>query len=258
MPMCRSCCADWRIDEAKGGFLPFFTSDGAGKAGTFGTIRSTNGEVNPEIVLPAEGDCRLRLLNLDNTRVMEVGVQGAEAAILAMDGIALPPVPLKSWRFGPAMRLDIAVRAPADGQTVSLVDYFAAEPVPLARLTGKGEARRRKAFDPAPLRAGRIAPPDLDNAERMTFAFSATASGNAAAEAASQGLLLGSLCSAAGTFWAINKKVWPAGDHSRVPAPLAILERGKTYAWELQNLTPHQHPIHLAWAQFEGPEIEQT
>jgi FtsP/CotA-like multicopper oxidase with cupredoxin domain len=176
---------------------------------------------------------------------MEVGVQGAEAAILAMDGIALPPVPLKSWRFGPAMRLDIAVRAPPDGQTVSLVDYFAAEPVPLARLTGKGEARRRKAFDPAPLRAGRIAPPDLDNAERITFAFSATASGDSAVEAASQGLLLGSLCSAAGTFWAINKKVWPAGDHSRVPAPLAILERGKTYAWELQNLTPHQHPIHL-------------
>jgi FtsP/CotA-like multicopper oxidase with cupredoxin domain len=242
---------DWRIDDAKDGFLPFFTPDGAGKSGTFGTIRSANGEVNPEIVLPAEGDCRLRLLNLDNTRVMEVGIEGAEAAIVAIDGIALPPVPLKSWRFGPAMRLDIVVRAPADGQTARLVDYFAAEPVPLARLTGKGDAKRTNAFDPAPLRAGRIAEPDLDNAERMTFAFSATASGDAAAEAASQGLLLGSLCSAAGTFWAINKKVWPAGDHSRVPAPLAVLERGKSYVWELQNLTPHQHPIHIHGHSFK-------
>ena len=59
------------------------------------------------------------------------------------------------------MRLDIVVRAPADGQTVRLVDYFAAEPVPLARLTGKGQARRTNAFDPAPLRAGRIPEPAL-------------------------------------------------------------------------------------------------
>ena len=54
---------DWRIDEAGDGFLPFFTPDGAGKGGTFGTVRSANGAVNPEIVLPASGDCRLRLLN---------------------------------------------------------------------------------------------------------------------------------------------------------------------------------------------------
>ena len=91
---------------------------------------------------------------------MEVGIEGAEAAIIAIDGIALPPVPLKSWRLGPAMRLDIVVRAPADGETVRLVDYFAPEPVPLARLTGKGEPRRaerirsgaasRRAASPSP------------------------------------------------------------------------------------------------------------
>ena len=135
---------DWRIDDAGDGFLPFFTPDGAGKGGTFGTVRSANGEINPEIVLPASGDCRLRLLNLDNTRVMEVGVEGAEAAIVAIDGIALPPLPLKSWRFGPAMRLDIVVRAPADGETVRLVDYFrrrarAARP---ADRQGRGAAER--------------------------------------------------------------------------------------------------------------------
>ncbi len=82
---------DWRVDKESGSFLPFFTAEGAGKAGTFGTVRSTNGEDNPEIVLPAGGDCRLRLFNLDNTRIMEIGVEDAEAAIVAVDGIALPP-----------------------------------------------------------------------------------------------------------------------------------------------------------------------
>lgn len=242
---------DWRIDDAGEDFLPFFTSDGAGKAGTFGTVRSANGENNPEILLPASGDCRLRLLNLDNTRVMEVGVQGAEAAIVAVDGIALPPVPLKSWRLGPAMRLDIVVRAPGNGETARLVDYFAAEPVPLARLTGRGDARRTGDFQPAPLRAGRIPEPDVYDAERLNFTFSATAAADAAVAAEAEGLLLGTLCSAAGTFWAINKKVWPAGDHSRVPAPLAVLQRGRSYQIQLQNVTPHQHPIHLHGHSFK-------
>ena len=134
-------------------------------------------------MLPAGGDCRLRLLNLDNTRIMEIGVEDAEAAIVAIDGIALPPVPLKAWRLGPAMRLDIVIRAPADGKTARLVDYFAPEPVPLARLTGRGALRRQTSFDPAPLHAGRMPEPDLQNAERLPFVFSATATADAVAEA---------------------------------------------------------------------------
>ena len=149
------------------------------------------------------------------------------------------------------MRLDIVVRAPGDGGTARLVDYFAAEPVELARLKGKGESRRIGHFDPAPLRAGRIPAPDLDTAERRVFEFSATAAQDAATEAEAQGLFLGSICSSVGTFWAINKKVWPASAHSRVPPPLAILERGRSYVFELRNLTPHQHPIHLHGYSFK-------
>ena len=242
---------DWRTNDAGDSFLPFLTPEGAGKAGSFGTIRSTNGQINPEIELPAGGDCRLRLYNLDNTRVMEIGIEDAEAAIVAIDGIALVPFPLKSWRLGPAMRADVVLRAPADGKTVRLVDYFAPEPVPLVRLTGRGEDTRTIPFDPAPLRAGRIAAPDLQNAERMTLAFSATATAEAIAEAESQGFLLDSLCAASGAFWAINKQVWPVGDHSRIPPPLATLRLGQTYRFELQNLTPHQHPIHIHGHSFK-------
>jgi FtsP/CotA-like multicopper oxidase with cupredoxin domain len=243
---------DWRIDEGGGeGFLPFFTPEGAGKAGSFGTIRSVNSATDPEIALPAGGDCRLRIMNLDATRVMEIGIEDAEAAIVALDGIALSPVPLKSWRLGPAMRLDVILRAPVEGRTAGLFDYFAPEPVSLARFVGKGAPRRNRDFDPAPLRAGRITEPDLENAERLPFVFSATATAEAIAEAKASGLFIDSLCSAAGTFWAINKRVWPAGDHSRIPPPLAVLQRGRSYIFALKNTTPHQHPIHIHGHSFK-------
>jgi FtsP/CotA-like multicopper oxidase with cupredoxin domain len=235
---------DWRIDTVEGGFAPFFTPQGAGRAGTFGTVRSCNGAIEPRIALPAAGDCRLRVYNIDPTRIMEIGIEGAEVAAVAIDGIAVPPFPLRSWRMGPAMRIDLVIRAPADGGVATLYDYFAAEPVPLARLAGTGAPRRAGPFDPAPLRAGRIAEPDLDHAETQVFAFSATAA-TAPAELAAAGIPLGSICSASATFWAINKQPWPEGGHSVVPPPLATLTRGGSYIFELRNLTPHQHPIHI-------------
>src|SRR5690606_4142229 len=105
---------DWRIGE-DGTFLPFLTQEGAGKAGTFGTIRSANGAANPQIVLPASADVRLRILNIDPTRIMEIGIEGAEAAVVAIDGLACPPFPLRSWRMGPAMRADLVIRTLRDG-----------------------------------------------------------------------------------------------------------------------------------------------
>jgi FtsP/CotA-like multicopper oxidase with cupredoxin domain len=241
---------DWRVDEATGTFLDFFTPQGAGRAGTFGTIRSANGAAAPAVELPAAGDCRLRVYNLDNTRVIQLGVMGAEAAIVAVDGVAMPPLPLRAWDLGPAMRLDIVVRAPGDGEEAQLVDYFAPEPVALARLLGRGEPHRSGSFNPAPLRAGRMAAPDLDNAERIPFKFTATATAEAIAEAEASGAFLGSLCTSFASFWAINQQVWPT-EEGGLPPPLAVLKRGKSYILELQNLTPHKHPIHLHGHSFK-------
>src|SRR5262249_20755205 len=46
---------DWAIDVDSGEFTSFFTLRGAGRAGTYGSLRSINGAVNPEIALPAAG-----------------------------------------------------------------------------------------------------------------------------------------------------------------------------------------------------------
>ena len=41
-------------------------------------------------------------------KVCDLGLQGAEARIVAIDGNALTPFALETWRLGPAMRMDLA------------------------------------------------------------------------------------------------------------------------------------------------------
>lgn len=234
---------DWRVGEE--GFLPFLTDKGAGTTGTFGTIRSTNGEISPTLAVPASADVRLRIYNVDSTRILEIGVEGAEAAVIAVDGLAVPPFPLRSWRLGPAMRIDLRVRTPAPGATATVVDYRTAEPYPLAVLAAAGEPVRTAAFDPAPLRAARLATPDLATAERMVFEFASTARASVFEAGPEAFPGIDDLCLSDRTFWSINRTTWPADGHNRLPPPLALLRRGASYRFELVNPSKQFHPIHV-------------
>jgi FtsP/CotA-like multicopper oxidase with cupredoxin domain len=238
---------DWAVGE-DGSFGPFMTEQ-AGKAGTFGSIRSCNGEIAPEFAIPPSADVRLRILNVDSTRIMQLGVEGAECAVVAIDGNAVPPFPLKSWFTAPANRLDLVIRSPATG-AAELLDYFSPEPVRLALFKSVGAPMRDGAFDPQPLRANPIPAADLNRAERQTYTFSAAATSRPVIAEPAAGepvpaVLLDDLCLAPQTFWAINKRAWPGRDHSRLPPPLATLKRGASYLFELRNDTPHVHPIHI-------------
>jgi FtsP/CotA-like multicopper oxidase with cupredoxin domain len=178
---------------------------------------------------------------------MELGIEGAEAALIAVDGNGLPPVPLRSWRAGPATRIDVALRAPAEpGAVVRLLDYFAPEPVELARLVTRGEALRRPPFAPEPLLANALAEPELERAERLRLTFSATAVAQEIVLPDGQTLRFADdLCLSDRTFWAINRQSWPEDGEGRMPPPLFEVARGRTQLLELVNATPHQHPIHL-------------
>lgn len=244
---------DWRIDEVTGGFLDFQTDAGAAKTGTFGTLRTTGFGAAPTVRVPAGRDIRVRILNLDVTRISQVGVTDTEAAVIAVDGNAVAPFPLLAWRMGPAMRLDVAVRAPAPGRTAQVVDYFAREPVVLMTLVGDGDASATAAdFDPAPLYAPRLPEPDLRNAETLPFVFGSTAVANTVTAPNGEVIDLGqSLCLNTATYWAINRQSWPERGHELPPPPLAELTLGRSYVFELQNVTPHMHPIHLHGHSFK-------
>jgi FtsP/CotA-like multicopper oxidase with cupredoxin domain len=243
---------DWRVDVATGEFLSFTTRRGAARAGTYGPVRSVNGVVNPEISLPARADCRLRLINVDPTRIVDVGVTGADAAIIAIDGIPVAPFQLEHWALAPAMRIDVVVRTPREGGRALLIDHRPEEPFELARLTPAGESKRSGDFVPAPLRASVVPEPVLDDAGIFELEFGSVRSADELdPEDPLFDLLLGPLCLGFDTNWTINASAWPAGDHENVPQPLAELKLGGSYRFILRNRTQLVHPIHIHGHSFK-------
>ncbi|HUL09456.1 MAG TPA: multicopper oxidase family protein [Candidatus Acidoferrum sp.] len=248
---------DWHVDE-RGNFTAFSTDEGAGRAGTMGSLHSVNGVTQPAIGLPAGGLVRLRILNLDNARIVTLAMPNQAAAVIAIDGNPVAPAAFGEWQMGPAMRLDLALRAPArEGATFALMNNFAAEPWVLATFRTIGPAKSAATADVPALQASPIPRPNLDHAETLQFTFSA-ASATAldpndlppaltdlqsaiGADVPAADLL----CRSQRIFWAINKRPWPGQAGGHVPPPLATLRRGRSYIFELINATPHTHPIHL-------------
>jgi FtsP/CotA-like multicopper oxidase with cupredoxin domain len=248
---------DWRVAK-DGSFLPFITIEGASRGGTFGTLRTVNGAVAPEIAVPAGADIRLRVMNLDSTRVSDLGTMGAQSYVIAVDGNGLAPFALDTWRLGPAMRVDLALRTPQAGGKIALIDYFAPEPVTLAILVAQGVAKRTSSFTPAALAPARRAEPDLANAERHELKLSASAAATDYSGPAPVVLadgrkidLLDTLCATPRTLWAIDGKTWPQTGHQHLPPPLLSFARGTTVRIELANTTPHIHPMHLHGHSFK-------
>lgn len=253
------CLKDWRLAE-DGGFLAFSEPDGASKAGTFGATRTVNGAAALDLAAPAGGHVRLRILNLDSTRVMDIGVEGGEAWLIAVDGHALKPVRLDDlpdgiWRMGPAQRIDVDVRMPDDGCTVSVGDYRAAEVYHFATIAAEGRTRKARK-GPLALPKPELPRADVKRAERFTFTL------QQATDAAVKDLalppddplaraLIDSLCVGSTTYWGIESESWPTGSRRNVPPPLARMEAGRSYVVEIKNGTRFPHPVHLHGHAFE-------
>ncbi|MGE0714953.1 MAG: multicopper oxidase family protein [Alphaproteobacteria bacterium] len=236
---------DWRV-RPDGSFDAFTTPAGAARAGTFGDLRTANGQVRPQVVVPPGARVRLRIVNLDPARAPMLDVAGGRAMVIATDGNACAPFPATGWRLGPAMRADVALVAPAAGR-VTFADGWAAQPVPLFDVVVAG-ARRGP-----PGRAGtlRLPPPELPEPDlaNATLVEMALLAGQSDPEierwARETGMSADALCLSQRIFWSINRKAWPGNGHERLPPPLAELQRGKSYVIEFFNGTPHIHPMHL-------------
>jgi FtsP/CotA-like multicopper oxidase with cupredoxin domain len=199
--------------------------------------------------VPANGDIRVRFLNVDMTRLIDLGLEGADGWMIATDGNALEPTKREPWRMGPAMRLDIAFRAPKSG-SVKLMNYYAAEPILLARFEAEGAPLDRPPFEPAPLKAPNFARPQAGDAVDFTLRLSAASAPSPLPDDLKlpngETLpLADSLCLTQRTFWAMNGQTWPSMEEGHLPPPLAVFAKGKTIVVEVINATPHPHPIHL-------------
>lgn len=235
---------DWRIDES-GGFLPFLTDSGASRAGTFGTLRTVNGLAAPTIDTRAPTNLRVRLINADSSRIAEIGIEGAGAHVIAIDGNSVAPFALETWRLGPGMRLDLALDM--HGSDARVLDYFAASPVLLATLRANRSGGGLGISSPAAAR-----PTDFAGAWRHTLQLEAAVAANVLPAPSPVILSDGrridiadSLCLAAGTFWTLDGQSWPGRDHARLPPPLFSLARGQKVILDIANATSRAHPIHV-------------
>jgi FtsP/CotA-like multicopper oxidase with cupredoxin domain len=235
---------DWRIDD-DGNFLPFLTSRGASQAGSFGTLRTVNGVMNPHVATHANAIVRLRLINADPTRIAQIGVEGAKSSVIAVDGNAVAPFALETWRLGPGMRLDLSLRTSRDD--MEILDYFSASPTLLATLNPTGNLGVNR--DALLIRSLQS---DFSGATRLNLELGAGVDVNAVP--APQPIVLpegrsidlaDSLCLAQGTFWALNGKSWPDRDHSKLPPPLFTFRRGEKVLLDIANSTSRSHPIHI-------------
>jgi FtsP/CotA-like multicopper oxidase with cupredoxin domain len=225
---------DWNL-ENDGRFGPLTSPKAAGRAGTFGDIRTVNGSTDPIYQIPAGGLCRLRLLNADITRIYKIIIEGGSADVIALDGNPVDsPYPLELQELGPGMRADLALRAPAPGTTIRLVNTSTSKPWTMATLTTVADARVRPSADSPKLPANPVPEPDLAKAIPLPLAFSAGLGSGASICGSGRPVQL---------FWSINKKAWP--EVGMLMEPLATLRRDQSYMLELANLTPHTHPIHL-------------
>jgi FtsP/CotA-like multicopper oxidase with cupredoxin domain len=221
---------NWHINP-DGSFSEMTTPRNAFRMGTPGRLQTVNGLQHPSYEVPAGGSVRLRFLNLDNTLSYRLNSNDPQALILAIDGNPIAePRPLSQHHLGPGMRLDIGLMAPANvGDRVT----FMHRNKPLVTVRSIAGQVGSRAVPRLPLNP--IAEPDLANAETVQFAFEWDASINPVDHGGTVNH----------NFWTINRRAWDGMSHSSIPAPLARLQRGKTYIFELNNLTQYHHPIHL-------------
>ncbi|NHN36046.1 multicopper oxidase family protein [Pseudomaricurvus alcaniphilus] len=226
---------DWLLN-ADGSFKPFSSPRQAARMGTLGNVKTVNGLQKPVFEVPAGGLVRLRLINVDNTRVFDLSLKDYPAQVLALDGNAIAkPYPLDSRPTGAGMRLDLGLVAPAAvGEEVVVYDRKGRFNFEIFRLRSVPAELPRRTRIPA-LPVNPIPAPQLAEAEVLNFVFEWE---GALTPANSDGKV-------DHKFWMINKRAWGHMSADHIPAPLAELSLGKTYIFELHNASPHEHPIHL-------------
>lgn len=232
---------DWRLG-AGGKFISPFKPRDAARGGTYGTLRTANWQREPTHDAPAGGLVRVRIVATDVTRIYTIGLDGADAKVIALDGNPIErPFVLDRVDLGPGQRLDLVLCMPeSEGSRVALGNFRGSHPWTIAGIRSVGASLKRDLGDVTPLPANPVAEADLSTAKRIPIDLTATAEHKATP----------SICGSLGyTFWALNKVPW-SGDTPDPVAPIEELKLGQSYILEIANRTPHAHPIHLHGLSF--------
>lgn len=224
----------WHLDK-QGQWKDLMVPRLSARMGTPGEWSSVNGVHEPTYALKQNATTRLRIANVDNTITYPIAIEGAQAWVIAIDGNPVEkPYRLTEHKIGPGMRVDIGLLAPKAGERVYVRQMKGRFPFPLCHF--EVIESNLPAEQPIPaLPLNPVPNLDLANAIEIDFVFEWE---GAVTPAGKDG-------KAMPKFWLTNKRAWEGMSKDYVPEPLASLELGKTYIFDLKNVTQYHHPIHL-------------
>lgn len=235
----------WHLDQ-QGNWKALSRPRYAARMGTPGEWGTVNGVNKPVYRYPAGSRVRLRLVNVDNTMTYNLRLKGVDAKVIAIDGNPIAEsYPFSQHKISPGMRLDLGFVMPEQGYEFMLEYVMGQFGFPLAEFvsdpdigTDNGELPELP-LNPIPL-------PDLDNARSIRFVFEWEGAISPVDQAGNTHP----------TFWLINRRAWEGMSPDNMPEPVAELELGKSYIFELRNNTQYHHPIHLHGHTFLVLEID--
>lgn len=235
---------NWHLNK-DGSFSELSIPRYAARMGTPGNYETINGLHKPVFDVPANSWVRLRFANVDNTLVYKLRIKDQPAFVVSIDGNPIPePKPLKDYALGAGMRVDIALLTPSAGQEIIVENgkgrlFFSYMRLRTIESAAQQSTATLATIPRLPLNP--IPEPDLNNAETLKFVFEWE---GAVTPVSHNG-------KTHHKFWTINRRAWEGMSANNIPEPLAKLELGKTYIFDLKNNTPHSHPIHLHGFMFK-------
>ena len=237
---------DIRLDQGGEVAEPFDSGFDRSHAGRIGNVVLTNGQTafSQEV---RQGDrLRLRLINAANARIFELGLQGLDAMVVALDGmpLAAPEPAAERLVLAPAQRIDLIADVIAgNGEDAFVIHYdrdggYAQATFPVS--AGTAAAR-------APVSA---LPPNPDFPITLAGARTATLLMEGGAMRGLSGAMFngerrdGRSLAEAGMFWALNGVV------GRTVTPLIEAALGETVRIGMANDTAFAHAMHLHGMHF--------
>ncbi|MGY3571140.1 multicopper oxidase domain-containing protein [Vibrio paucivorans] len=235
----------WHLDK-QGQWKDLMIPRLSARMGTPGEWGTVNGVHEPAYTLKSNATVRLRIANVDNTITYPIAIEGAEAWVIAIDGNPIrSPYKLSEHKIGPGMRFDVGLIAPEPGKRVYVRHMKGRFPFPLCEFEiidsslPKGKELPALPLNPVPEL-------DIKNAQQVDFVFEWE---GAISPTGKDG-------KSKPTFWLTNRRAWEGMSKDNIPAPLASLELGKTYIFNLRNVTQYHHPIHLHGHTFTVLELD--
>lgn len=128
---------DWLLEKGARIHDRFVTGHDLMHDGRWGNVVTVNGRYRPSVPVKPGERIRIRMVNSANGRVFAPSVEGIDAKIIAVDGLATrEQMPLQRFYLAPGNRIDLDLTIPknAAGKTFTILDSFGKKANTLAVL----------------------------------------------------------------------------------------------------------------------------